>query len=87
MITATIRTRKKVKGVLTEKRELKCFASMEKAKKFLKPIATDMAICRSQNKEAEVEIVGVSYDLDSEKRMLLEIRAIISVENESPDGY
>lgn len=87
MITATIRTKKKVKGVLTEKRKMKCFPNSEKARKFLKPIATDMAICRSQNKEADVEIVGVSYDFDSEKRMLLEIKAIISVDNESPDGY
>ena len=66
---------------------MKCFSTSEKARKFLKPITTDMAICRSQHKEADVEIVGVSYDFDSEKRMLLEIKAIISVENESPDGY
>ena len=87
MITATIRTKKKVKGVLTEKREMKCFSSSEKARKTLKPIATEMAVCRSRGLEPEVEIVGVSYDFDSEKRMLLEIKAITSVENESPDGY
>ena len=87
MITATIKTKKKVKGVLTEKREMQCFNSSEKARKVLKPIATNMAVCRSRGIEPEVEIIGVSYDFDSEKRMLLEIKAIISTENESPDGY
>lgn len=85
MITATIETRKKVKGILQVKREIKVFNSSEKARQVLKPIATDMAICRKNKTTPEVEIMGVSYDHDSEKRMLLEIKAIISVENEEPD--
>lgn len=82
MITATIRTSKKVKGILTEKREIKCFASTEKARAYLKPIAVDMEICRQRKQKPAVEIVGVSYDFNSEKRMLLEIKAIRSIENE-----
>lgn len=85
MITATIETRKKVKGVLTTEREIKVYNTSEQARKALKPIATDMAICRKNKTTPEVEIMGVSYDHESEKRMLLEIRAIISVENEEPD--
>ena len=86
MITATIRTRKKVKGIMTDKREIKCFSQTEKARKYLKPIAVDMAIARQNKQEPEIEIVGVSYDLESEKRMLLEIRAIRSVDNEATDN-
>lgn len=85
MITATIETRKKVKGIMTTNREIKVFNASEEARKVLKPIATDMAICRKKKTTPAVEIMGVSYDHESEKRMLLEIRAIVSVENEEPD--
>lgn len=85
MITATIETRKRVKGILTIKREIKMFNSTEQARQFLKPIATDMAIYKNKKQEPPVEIVGVSFDYDSEKRMLLEIKAIVSVENEQPE--
>lgn len=86
MITATIVTRKKVKGITQIHREIKVFNSSEKARKYLKPIATDMAVCRKQKVEPAVEIMGVSFDHDSEKRMLLEIRAFNSIENEEPDN-
>lgn len=85
MITATIRTQKKVSGVKTYKQEIKVFKSMDTAKKFLQPIATDMIICKKAKKEPAISILSVSYDLDSEKKMLLEIKAITSTENESPN--
>ena len=85
MITATIETRKKVKGIKQVKREIVVYNSTEKARQELKPIATEMAICRKRKIEPQTEIMGVSYDHESEKRMLLEIRAIISVDNEEPD--
>lgn len=84
MITATIEKRKKVKGILTTSRDIQVFTSTEKARQVLKPIATDMAICKKNKVQPEVEIVGVSFDYDSEKRMLLEIGAYISIENEDP---
>lgn len=86
MITATIATRKKVHGVASLQREIKHWTSTEEARRFLKPIATDMAICKQLKKEPKVEIMGVSWDLESEKRMLLEIKAFISTENEQPDN-
>ena len=84
MITATIRTRKKVSGVFNYKQEIKVFKSVDTAKKFLQPIATDMQVCKKAKKEPVISILAVSYDLDSEKKMLLEIKAITSTENESP---
>lgn len=84
MITATIITRKKVKGVASETKEIKLFNSTEQARKVLKPIAVDMQVCKAKKIQPEVEIVGVSFDYDSEKRMLLEIRAYTSIENEEP---
>ena len=86
MITATIVTRKKVKGISKISKEIKVFTSTEKARKFLRPIATDMAVCKRQKLEPEVEIMGVSFDYDSEKRMLLEIKAYTSIENEAPEN-
>ena len=85
MITATIETRKMAKGVKKITREIKVFNSSEKARRYLKPIATDMAICKAKKITPDTEIVGVSFDYDSEKRMLLEIKAFTSIENESPE--
>lgn len=86
MITATIKTRKKVKGVLTERREIELFDSVEKARKYLKPIAVDMAICKQLKKTPEVEIVGVSWDFESEKNMLVEIKAYETTDKKSQDA-
>ena len=85
MITATIEKRKKVKGILKVDRKIKLYHSSEQARKELKPIATNMKICRKQKVQPDVEIMAVSYDYDSERRMLLEIKAIVSVDNEEPD--
>ena len=75
MITATIQERKVAKGVATIKREIKVFTSMDEAKKYLTPIAREMARCEQLNTKPKILIDGVSYDTDSEKRLLREIGA------------
>ncbi|MBO7731241.1 MAG: hypothetical protein J6S67_01760 [Methanobrevibacter sp.] len=88
MITATIKESKKVKGVKSEKRYMKCYHSLDKARKELTPIAKDMEVARQQVQqghpyvEPPIVIIGVSYDSKSEKNLLLEIKAIITNENE-----
>ena len=89
MITATIKETKKVKGIKTERKFIKCYHSLDKARKELSPIAKDMEVARqlAENShrpyvEPPIVILGVSYDTKSEKNLLLEIRAIITNENE-----
>lgn len=85
MITATIQESKVVKGVATITRKIRIYRSMDKARKELTPIARDMAICAKTNKKPKVIIDGVSYDTDSEKRLLIEIGAYTH-EEEFPNG-
>ena len=85
MITATIRTRKKVKGVLTEERAIKKYHSLDQARKELTPIGRDMDVARKTNKDINdlpVAVVGVSWDTKSEKNLLLDTRVIVTSENE-----
>ena len=82
MITATILTRKKVKGVLTESRNIICYHSIDKARSELRPIGKDMEVCHKTNRVPSREVVAVSYDTKSEKSLLLELRVIVSIENE-----
>lgn len=83
MITLTIVERTKNKnGQLIEKRSLKMLHSIDKAKKFIQPIAKDMEVARVNNTKPATEIVAVSYDDDTEKTLLLNLRAIITTENE-----
>jgi len=88
MITATIKETKKVKGIKVETRKVRCYHSLDKARKELSPIAKDMEVARQKAKQGQpyieppVVILGVSYDVKSEKNLLLEIRAIITNENE-----
>lgn len=89
MITATIRTKKKVKGVMTQIREIKIFTKIDKARDFLTPIATEMVIQKHKGESLEklpIVIDGVSFDTKSEKNMLLEIHAYTCNENEDEDG-
>ena len=89
MITATIEERKVVKGVATIKREIRVFTSMDKARKELTPIAQEMARCERLKTKPKVLIDGVSYDTDSEKRLLREIGAYKherTIEDEKEDG-
>jgi len=94
MITATIKEKKKVKGVTTEKRHIKCYHSLDKARKELTPIAKDMKVARQKAEKGQiyveppVSIIAVSYDSKSEKNLLLEMGAIVTTENEGDqNGY
>ena len=88
MITATIKEKSKVKGILVETRKVKCYHSLDKARKELAPIAKEMEVARNalKNHQAYKEpaktIIAVSYDTKSEKNLLLEMRAIVSIDNE-----
>lgn len=75
MITATIQETKVVKGVTTINRSIKLYQSMDKARKELAPIAREMLLCEKQGKKPKTIIDGVSYDTDSERRLLIEIGA------------
>ena len=83
MITITIVKNKKTKGKVIQEKELKIFNSLDKAKMFASPIARNMKLCKKMKQTPETEIVAVSYDTDYEKKMLLQIEAITTTENES----
>ena len=86
MITATIITHAKSKTAPAEHKEMRLYRSMDKAKKELAPIAEKQLECRKRGVKPPQEILDVSYDTEAEKSLLLEMRAILSVENEFPQS-
>ena len=82
MITFTIIENKTEKGKKTQRKEIKIFNSFDKAKAFASPIASNMKFCRKMGQTPKQEIFAVSYDTEYEKKMLLQIGAIITNENE-----
>lgn len=82
MITLTIIERTNKNGKWSEKRSLKMLHSMDKAKKFIQPIAKEMEVARETKSVPASEIVAVSYDEPAEKDLLLSLKAIITTENE-----
>ena len=82
MITLTLIKRESKNGRLTETRSLEMIKSTDKAKKFIQPIVKEMEVARQNNTKPATEIIAVSYDEDSEKSLLLSLRAIITTENE-----
>ena len=85
MITLTIIKKVKTGSIVTFKRELKLFRSMDKAREEIIPIVEEMQLAKSQKREPKVRIDDVSYDTKSEKNLLLETRAITSIENEEDE--
>ena len=85
MITLTIIKKVKTGSIVTFKRELKLFRSMDKAREELTPIVEEMQHAKAQKRAPEVRIDAVSYDTKSEKNLLLETRAITSIENEEDE--
>lgn len=85
MITLTIIKKVKTGSVVTFKRELKLFRSMDKARQEIIPIVEEMQHAKAQKRAPEVRIDAVSYDTKSEKNLLLETRAITSIENEEDE--
>lgn len=86
MITLTIVKQVKKGTTISFKRELKMFNSVDKARKEITPIVREMKLAKKQKRDPSIAIKAVSYDLKSEKTMLLETDAITSVENEKDDG-
>ena len=85
MITLNITERKvapKTK-LVSYKKSIKVFVSMDKAKVFIKPIITEMKKAEKEKRDPNVLIDGVSYDTDSEERMLSELGALLLVKYES----
>lgn len=85
MITLTIIKKVKTGSIVTFKRELKLFRSMDKARQEIIPIVEEMQHAKAQKRAPEVRIDAVSYDTKSEKNLLLETRAITSIENEEDE--
>lgn len=67
------------------KRELKIYHSMDKARKEIIPIVKEMKRAKRLHVEPDIRIDAVSYDTKSEKSLLLETRAIVSIDNENDD--
>ena len=86
MITLTIVKQVKKGTTISFKRELKMFNSVDKARKEITPIVREMKLAKKQKRDPSIAIKAVSYDLKSEKTMLLETDAITSIENEKDDG-
>ena len=83
MITLTINVVKNKNKVVSYQRCLKMFRSMDEARKYIKPIVSEMRIARANHTQPKEEIVACSYDVEEEKTMLLRLGALTSVENES----
>ena len=83
MITLTL-VEQVTKGKRVEmKRHLKLYHSNDKARKEIIPIVKEMRLAEKEKREPIIKIVGVSYDTKSERTMLLELKAITSIDNES----
>lgn len=85
MITLTIVEQIKNGKRIEFKRHLKLFHSIDKAKKFIIPVVKEMKLAKSEKRDPQTRIDGVSYDTKSEKTLLLELDAISSIENEHED--
>lgn len=82
MITYTLEERKVTGGKIQVSRRIKLCHSIDKARKEIAPIVREMEEAKKMKREPKVRIAGVSYDSDSEKMLLLELRAITTTENE-----
>lgn len=87
MITLTIVAKVKKGGRFEYKRYLKLYHSMDKAKKEIVPIVKEMKQAKKEKRDPTIRIDGVSYDTKSEKALLLELKAITSIDNEEDENY
>ena len=77
MITLTIAEMKKDGKILKFQRTIKMFKSKDKAEKFIVPVVEEMKEAKRQKREPKKNIVAVSYDTNSEKKLLVELGAVI----------
>lgn len=82
MITLTIVEHVKTGKKNEIKRSIQLFNSVDKAKQFIGPVVKEMQQAKKEKREAKIRIDGVSYDSNSEKTLLMEMKAITSVDNE-----
>ena len=83
MITITLVEQHKTAKTITYSRKMKLFHSIDSAKKFIIPVVKEMKLAKKEKREPEQRIDAVSFDDKSEKTLLLELGAIVSIENES----
>lgn len=85
MITLNVTERKvapKTK-IVSYKKSIKVFVSVDKARTFIKPIIAEMKRAFNEKRDPNISIDGVSYDSDSEERMLNELGALLLTKYES----
>ena len=85
MITITLEETKEVKGRPQVTRRIVMYHSLDKARKEIPNYVKEMRLAKREKRTPKYRIDGVSYDTTSEKSMLLEMHAIISVDNEEPN--
>ena len=83
MITLSITKRVKKGKLESQESSLKLYHSMDQARREVREIVKEMRQAEKEKRQPKIRIDAVSYDTNSEKVMLLELGAIVSIENES----
>lgn len=82
MISLDIREKKLDKKTKTfvQTTEIKIFKTLDQAKPLIRSIVSKMNEAKKKKVAPDIEIVGVTYELDSEKKGLIELGALNSEE-------
>ena len=62
--------------IVSQTKKFYLFNSVDKARKFLQPIVSEMITAKKMKREPMTYIEGVSFDTKSEKTFLVEIGAV-----------
>ena len=76
MITLNIVERVAKSKIVTLKRSTKIFNSTDKARKYVKSVISEVKLAKSEHREPKIYIEGVSYDTNSEEKLLAELGAV-----------
>ena len=76
MITLTIKEKVVANKLTKFTTTIKVFKSTDIARKFIKPIIIEMDNAEKKGVQPKISIIGVSYELDSERRFLIETGAL-----------
>ena len=82
MITLTLIKLVKKDKITTSIRTIAKYHSIDKARKDIADIMNEVNEAKRLKREPKIRIDGVSYDTRSERTMLLELKAISSIDNE-----
>ena len=85
MISITLVETKLVKNRPVMTRKIVFYHSLDKARKEIPVYVKEMRLAKKEKRTPKYLIDGVSYDTSSEKSMLMEMHAIVSVDNEDPN--